>query len=57
MAGGSVLRLRDIPKLAAQLDKVVQQFKGYAERLPGKKKKKKDPYTTAGRGKARPRWE
>ena len=46
------MRLRDLPGLAAKADKLYQQLKDYAERLPRKRRKKgsrRSPYTHARR--------
>ena len=51
------MRLRDIPGLAAKLDKVIQQVKGYAEKLR-RPEKKRSPYSSAGKKKRKKiKWE
>lgn len=49
------MRLRDLPGLADQVDKLIQQIKGYADRLP--QKAKGTPYTSAGKKKRKLEWE
>lgn len=51
------MRLRDLPGLAAKLDKLVGQLQGYGIRLTSRRGTKVNPYTHAEKKKKRLKWE
>ena len=52
-----MVRLRDLPGLAASAEKVYEQFKGYMGKLPTKRGTGGTPYTTAKRKRKRLKWD
>lgn len=50
------MKLRELPKIAAKLEEVIQQVKGYAEKLR-KPSKKRSPYSSANKKRKKIKWE